>query len=90
MSSRFESQAEPIPTDRLIERLGSRLRRRPPAPARLPQLSGAQLAVIRALAEERARALGLAEDRIALFVDAFMVSVQRHSGEGNPDEVAGS
>ena len=57
------------------------------APARLPELSPAQLEVIRTLAEERARALGLAEDRIALFVDAFMVSVQRHSG---PDQVAES
>lgn len=77
-------------TDRLIARLRGRLRRRPPPPARLPELSAAQLDVIRALAEERARALGLAEDRIALFVDAFMVSVRRHSGEANPDEAAGS
>jgi hypothetical protein len=79
-------------TDRLIERLGSRLRRRPPAPvpaARRPELSAAQLDVIRALAEERARALGLAEDRIALFVDAFMVSVQRHSGTAGQDGAAG-
>ncbi|WP_127504448.1 hypothetical protein [Actinoplanes solisilvae] len=77
-------------TGRLVERLGSRLRRRPPAPTRLPELSAEQLDVIRALAEERARALGLAEDRIALFVDAFMVSVQRHSGEASPDEIAES